>query len=94
MSDPIDDLKNLVQHIDDLGESLSIQTRATLAIASRIADLERTVDDHLRDTKPALDRAEIVERYVFKLLLESSMRIPEKYAVRRIINDLIDEVTK
>ena len=43
MSDPIDDLKNLVQHIDDLGESLSIQTRATLAIASRLTDLERTV---------------------------------------------------
>lgn len=43
MSDPIDELKAIVQHIEDMGDCPSIQTRATLAIASRIADLERTV---------------------------------------------------
>jgi len=46
MSDPIDDMKAIVQHIEDMGDCPSIQTRATLALASRLTDLERTVKDY------------------------------------------------
>ena len=46
MSDPIDELKAIVQHIEDMGDCPSIQTRATLALASRLAALERTVKDY------------------------------------------------
>lgn len=42
MSDPVNTLKAMVQHIEDIGDCPSIQTRAVLDIASRLATLEAT----------------------------------------------------
>ena len=116
MSDPIDELKAIVQHIEDMGDCPSIQTRATLAIASRIADLERTVADYkeavdaitawadgrdreayekaIKEIPDKPDRSVIMERYIARVLEETAIKVHEMDTVRRIINDLIDEVTR
>ena len=109
MSDPIDELKRTTCACDI---DCLIAKDAILALASRLAALERTVADYkeavdmvtawadgkdrqayekaIKEIPDKPDRAEIVERYYTRLLSVEHTRTQ----LTKILNDLIDEVTR
>ena len=112
MSDPIDELKRTTCACDI---DCLIAKDAILALASRLAALERTVKDYkeavdmvtawaderdrqayekaIKEIPDEPDRAEIVERYAQEVWHRTAVKPEEMGKVRRILNDLLDEVT-
>ena len=112
MSDPIDELKRTTCACDI---DCLIAKDAILALASRLAALERTVKDYkeavdaitawadgrdreayekaIKEIPDKPDRSVIMERYIARVWKETAIKVHEMDTVRRILSDLLDEVT-